>query len=682
MRAVVIRAPGGPGVLELRELPDPEVPFQHVRVAVRFAGVNRADLLQRAGFYPAPPGAPPDIPGLEYAGVIDALGAGTQRFAVGQRVFGLTAGGAYAEKLVAHEREVAPIPEDVGDGHAAAVPEAFVTAYDALVLRGRVAMGERVLVHAAGSGVGTAAIQIARSLGCFVVGTSRTPEKLARCTELGMHAGIVPRGDKFADEVRRATSGQGVDVVLDLVGGAYVGEDLAACAPRGRVVVVGLTGGASTELDLRVVLNKRLELIGTVLRSRPLEEKIQAAQMLERNISPLLGAGTVRAVVDRIFPLAEAPAAHEHLAANTSFGKVLLGISLAVLALSLAACSAASADAPISPAPAKPTPMASASAPAKVGTLEQLHRDAKALEPLVGAPATKRFLAATASLPHVPARTLYHTADKSRFYTEREAAALAPADKSALQRLAVDEELYYNTKYGSPLSYARALDILFTRGVVLGPGSRMLDFGYGYVGHLRLLATFGVDATGIDVDPMLRALYSETGDQGDIAGPAGAKGHVRLLDGKFPADPAIVTSVGTGYDLVISKNVLKRGYIHPDRPADDKHLIHLGASDEVVLKTFFAALKPGGQMLVYNVCPALSPPDKPFIPWSDGRSPWSREAWQAAGFEVLVFDQDDTATFRPFGHALGWDQPQDGEPGMDLVNDLSVLYTLVRRPVG
>lgn len=326
MRAIVIREPGGPDVLEVREVPDPVMPFGHVRVAVRFVGCNRADLLQRAGFYPAPPGVPADIPGLEYAGTVEALGPGATRFTVGQRVFGLVGGGAYAEKLVVHEREAALVPDALGDEAAAAVPEAFVTAYDAMVVRGRLAPGERVLVHAAGSGVGTAGIQIARALGCFVVGTSRTADKLARCTELGLSAGVVPKGSAFAADVLAATSGAGVDVILDLVGGAYVGENLKACARRARVVVVGLTGGLFGEINLGQLLDRRAEIIGTVLRSRPLEEKIEAARLLERNLCPWLAAGVVRPVIDRVFEFAEAPAAHEYLAGNTSFGKVLLRV--------------------------------------------------------------------------------------------------------------------------------------------------------------------------------------------------------------------------------------------------------------------------------------------------------------------------------------------------------------------
>jgi NADPH:quinone reductase len=327
MRAIVIREPGGPDVLTLRDVPDPEIPFGHVRVRVAFAGVNRADLLQRAGFYPAPPGVPADIPGLEYSGTVEAVGPGATRFSVGDRVFGLVAGGAYAEKLVAHEREIARIPEGIGDEEAAAVPEAFVTAYDAIVTQGHLAPGDRLLVHAAGSGVGTAGVQIGRAFGCFVMGTSRTEDKLARARPLGLDHGIVPKAGAFAAEVMKATGGAGADVVLDLVGGSYTAENLRAVALRGRVLVVGLTGGAHADVGLGDLLRRRATLIGTVLRARPLEEKIQAAQLLEKSLGAWLAARVIKAVVDRVFDLGEAGAAHEYVAADRSFGKVLLRVS-------------------------------------------------------------------------------------------------------------------------------------------------------------------------------------------------------------------------------------------------------------------------------------------------------------------------------------------------------------------
>ena len=348
----------------------------------------------------------------------------------------------------------------------------------------------------------------------------------------------------------------------------------------------------------------------------------------------------------------------------------------------IAPSSVASSVASSTPAAPAASSLPAAAAAPKLGALDQIRADAKSLEPQVQTSMVKRFLAATAGLPSIAPRALYHDEKKTRFFTEREAAALSAEERGALRKIAADEELYYNTRYGSPLSYSRALDILFARGLELAPGAKVLDFGYGYAGHLRLLASLGVDATGVDVDPMLRALYSEPGDQGEIprlpaAEGSARKGRLRLLNGKFPADPAITRAVGAGYDLVISKNVLKKGYIHPDRPAQEKHLIRLEVSDEVFLKSFFTALKPGGKMLVYNICPAPSPPDKPFIPWSDGRSPFTRQQWEAAGFKVLVFDQDDAAAVRVMGRALGWGQ---GEGAWDIEHDLSVLYTLVERP--
>lgn len=324
---------------------------------------------------------------------------------------------------------------------------------------------------------------------------------------------------------------------------------------------------------------------------------------------------------------------------------------------------------------------AGAPSPWDLRGVDRLVSDAKRLTPLVQTDGVKQFLARAALLPKIPKRQLLVDVDKSHYYTEAEAAALPPDARAALKPYPVDEEEYYNTHYGSPLSYSRPLDILFSRGITLPPGSRYLDFGYGYAGHLRMLATMGVHATGVDVWAFLRAVYSWPGDQGDFTGPSGEKGSVRLLDGRFPADPAIVTAVGSGYTLILSKNVLKRGYLHPERPVDNpKKLIHLDVPDEVAIKAFYDALVPGGHFLIYNICPAPTPPDKPFVPWSDGRSPFTRAQLEAAGFEVLVFDKDDADGVRVMARALGWDQPEDGEPGMDLVNDLSVLYTLVRKP--
>lgn len=324
MKAVVIREPGGFDVLELRELPEPQVLPGHIRVRVTHAGVNRADLLQRMGRYPAPPGVLSDVPGLEYAGHVEAVGEGVTRFEVGARVFGLTAGGAYAEKIVVHEREAVAIPDGLTNEQAGAVPEVFVTAYDALVTQAKLSPGETVLIHAAGSGVGTAAVQLSHALGCTVIGTSRKAEKLERATALGLDHGVVPKDGKFAAEVREKTRGRGVDVILDLVGGDYFSEELLACAPKARVILVGLTAGRTASVDLGVVLRQRIHVTGTVLRSRPLEEKIAAAQLLERHIAPLFTKRRLSPVIERTFPLSEAGKAHELVASDTTFGKVLL----------------------------------------------------------------------------------------------------------------------------------------------------------------------------------------------------------------------------------------------------------------------------------------------------------------------------------------------------------------------
>lgn len=326
MKAVVIRTPGGFDVLELRELPDPQVSPGHIRVRVTHVGVNRADLLQRMGRYPAPPGVISDVPGLEYAGIVEDLGEGVTRFEVGARVFGLTAGGAYAEKVVVHEREAVAIPDALTDEQAGAIPEVFVTAYDALVTQGKLSPGETVLIHAAGSGVGTAAVQLAHAIGCTVIGTSRKADKLERARSLGLDHGVVPKDGQFAAEVREKTMGRGVDVVLDLVGGDYFSEELLACAPRARVILVGLTAGRTASVDLGIVLRQRIQVTGTVLRSRPLEEKIAAAQLLERHIAPLFVKGRLSPVIERTFPLAEAGKAHELVASDTTFGKVLLRV--------------------------------------------------------------------------------------------------------------------------------------------------------------------------------------------------------------------------------------------------------------------------------------------------------------------------------------------------------------------
>ena len=325
MRAIAITKPGGPEVLVLVEKPDPEPARGEVRVRVRATAVNRADLLQRMGAYPAPADSPPDIPGLEIAGEVDAIGAGVERLAVGDRVFGLVGGGGYAEAVTSHERALAKIPDGMSFEDAAAVVEAFVTAHDAMVTQAQLKSGEAIVVHAIGSGVGTAAAQLGRALGAYVIGTARTQDKLDRARALGMDVGICVDGAKFADGVNGAAPG-GAAVILELVGGAYVNEDLRCVQTLGRISLVGLMAGAKTELDLALVLRKRIRILGTVLRARPLEEKIAAMRAFEAQVVPLLARGLVKPVVDCVMPLTEAGAAHTRMASNAGFGKIVLRV--------------------------------------------------------------------------------------------------------------------------------------------------------------------------------------------------------------------------------------------------------------------------------------------------------------------------------------------------------------------
>ena len=267
MRAAIYTGAGGPEVISIGEVPKPEVRPGHIRVRVHAAGLNRADLIQRRGQYAAPPGWPADIPGMEYAGEVEAV-RGVTRWKVGDRVMGLVGGGAQAELVAVHQDEALAIPDGLSYAEAAAIPEVFLTAYDALVTRGRLAPGERVLIHAVGSGVGTAAAQIAKHLGATVLGTSRSPEKLARALVYGLDHGIDTSRGSFREAV-----GDPVDVVLDVLGGPAFADNLAVLAPRGRLVLLGFLAGGRFTGDLGPILRKRLEVIGTMMRTRGPEER-------------------------------------------------------------------------------------------------------------------------------------------------------------------------------------------------------------------------------------------------------------------------------------------------------------------------------------------------------------------------------------------------------------------------
>src|SRR5918992_1157639 len=269
MRAVIYEGAGGPEVITIGEVPKPEVRPDHIRVKVHAAGVNRADLIQRRGQYAAPSGWPSNIPGLEYAGEVEAVRQGVTQWRVGDRVMGLVGGGAQAELVVVHQDEVLPLPAGLSFAEAAAIPEVFLTAYDALVTRGQLEPRERVLIHAVGSGLGTAAAQIARQLGATVLGTSRSADKLAKALVYGVEIGIDTSKTPFRDAV-----GEPVNLVLDVLGGPALADNLAVLAPQGRLVLLGFLAGSHSEADLGPMLGKRLEMIGTVMRTRALEERI------------------------------------------------------------------------------------------------------------------------------------------------------------------------------------------------------------------------------------------------------------------------------------------------------------------------------------------------------------------------------------------------------------------------
>lgn len=326
MQVLRITRPGGPEVLEFEERPSPTPGPWDLLVRVHATALNRADLLQIRGGYPAPPGAPADVPGLEYSGEVLATGPLVRRFKVGDKVMGLVGGGAFAEQLTTHEREAMPVPEKLDLTQAAAVPEAYLTAFDALVLQGGLRMGESVLIHAVASGVGSAGVQLCRALGARVFGTGRNAQKLSRASEWGVEKTVLcdTSPPRFAEAVREATGGRGVDLVLDLVGGDYFPETVRAMAPQGRMILVGLVAGRQATAELDVILSRRLRITGTVLRSRPPEEKMALAQSAERHLIPLFQSGALAPVVDAVLPMKEAREALARMARNETVGKLVL----------------------------------------------------------------------------------------------------------------------------------------------------------------------------------------------------------------------------------------------------------------------------------------------------------------------------------------------------------------------
>ncbi len=328
MKAVVISRYGEPEVLELREVPEPEAGPEDLLVTVKAAALNRADLLQRRGLYPPPDPQPEfDIPGLEFAGEVSAVGSRCSGFESGDRVMGLLPYGGCAEKVALNQRLVSHVPEGMPWIEAGAVPEAFITAHDALAQCGLLA-GESLLVHAAGSGVGVAAIQIAKVMGAsWIAGTAGSAAKLSAAAQLGLDLGINYREEDFAQRIaqesrNRAT--KGVDVVLDVIGAAYLESNLRVLAEKGRMIVVGVMGGISAELNLAVLLQKRLQIRGTLLRARALEAKAAAIRAFETSVLPHLASGRIRVVVDKTFPLDSIVEAHQYMESNANFGKIVL----------------------------------------------------------------------------------------------------------------------------------------------------------------------------------------------------------------------------------------------------------------------------------------------------------------------------------------------------------------------
>jgi putative PIG3 family NAD(P)H quinone oxidoreductase len=327
MRAAVITQHGGPEVFEVQELPDPTFGPDEVLVSVKASALNRADLMQRRGGYPVPFGIREDIPGLEVAGFVEDVGERVTGWTPGDRVMALVGGAGYASKIAVHERMLMPVPANFDLMQAASIPEVFLTAYDALFLQCELQMGESVLIHAAGSGVGTAAIQLAAAQSCRIFGTAGSTEKLERAAELGLNVGINYQEEDFAEVIKERTEGAGVDVILDVIGAPYWDRNLDSLALRGRMVIVGSMGGATVEqMSIRQLSQRRASVRGTLLRSRPLEEKATLVQAFIHRVLPLFTNETLVPVVDRVFPLDQVREAHELMEANVNFGKIVLSI--------------------------------------------------------------------------------------------------------------------------------------------------------------------------------------------------------------------------------------------------------------------------------------------------------------------------------------------------------------------
>ncbi len=325
MRAVVLRSHGGPEVLTIEDVPDPSPGPEDVVVAVRSTALNRADLLQRMGMYANPRPASHEIPGLEMAGTVVAVGERATLWKIGDEVMGIDAGGCYAERVAIHERQLMTVPSPVGVADAAAIPEVFLTAWDALVVQGGLTSGRWALVHAGASGVGTAGIQIAKAIGARIAVTC-SAGKVEACRSLGADVAIDYSSQDFVAVMREASGGAGADVILDVIGGDYVERNIQAAALKGRIVQVGTMGGGNVPVNLGVMMFKRLNLIGTVLRARPIEEKIALTRRFATEMLPLFDTGALRPVIDSRYPLDRIAEAHAFMETNANVGKIVIDV--------------------------------------------------------------------------------------------------------------------------------------------------------------------------------------------------------------------------------------------------------------------------------------------------------------------------------------------------------------------
>jgi putative PIG3 family NAD(P)H quinone oxidoreductase len=326
MKAIVLREHGGPEVLQFEDVPSPTFGAEDILVSVAATALNRADLLQRMGFYPNPFPSGPEIPGLEFAGTVKAVGERVASWKVGDKVMGVVSGGAYAEELALHERQAMAVPAGMSLHDAAAIPEVFITAWDALVVQGGLTSGRWAMVHAGASGVGTAGIQIAKAIGARIIVTCSSG-KVQSCKDLGADVVVDYTAQDFVEEVQKATGGQGVDVILDVIGGDYVERNVASLAVKGRIIQVGVMAGKPLPFNVGLLLGKRASITGTVLRARPLDEKIAITQRFISEMLPLFDSGELKPVIDSVYPIAEIAKGQEYMASNGNVGKIVITIA-------------------------------------------------------------------------------------------------------------------------------------------------------------------------------------------------------------------------------------------------------------------------------------------------------------------------------------------------------------------